>query len=322
MKNNSLELSIEDCERIEEEFTKKAVMFSNFFTDTDLKAESAKQVISRLDSNNKIRLVYGEEARTEPKKSDWLKRTVITALAATALLGTAYFSALAYFEKQGYEARIQGLTAEKSFVLLQKQKSDKNNRAQQESITALQTDYASALKTVSTTEKKYGCLFEEKTKLQQEYLRKIGQHQECLQSMEQENEQIEEKNSSLKKENTDLAGRIWELSAENTSIKTEASDLKSKHSAEIEQLIEAQIIQRTQKYGDYRRQGTTFSEFSESYAEFFFGKKPSNDEKEVIDRILRKCVKTDGQAIDDVIQSWKCSTIVLLYQDGLRVIDP
>ncbi len=321
MKNNSLELSIEDCEKIEEDFTRKAVMFSNFFTDNNLKAEAAKQVISRT-KGDKIQLVYGGQAKVKPKTPSGIKRIFITAVATAALLGTAYCSALAYFGKQSYEAEIQGLNAEKGFVLLQKQKSDKHNRIQQESITALQTDYTSARKRISAVEQKYGCLFEEKTKLQQEYLRKTGQQQEYLQSLEQETVQLEKTKYFLKKENTDLTGCIWELSAENTSIKTEASNLKSKHYAEIEQLIEAQIIQRTKKYGDYRRQGSSFNEFVESYAEFFFGRKPSNDEKELIDRILRKCVKTDGQTIDDVIQSWKCSTIVLLYQDGLRVIDP
>ncbi len=298
-KKKSLELSIADCERIEEEFTKKAVNFSNSFTNNQLRAGTVEKIISKLDPLNKIKLVYDDnkkEKQAKPvKKSNRIKRAVITAITTASLMGIAYFGGLVYFGKQKYEAELQGLKSSNSLVFLQKQNLKKNNMFQQEYITQLQNHYKKRLGQIYALQKKYGIKLAENN---------------CLQK----------KSSVLEQKNSTLTDRITELEQEQLQLNTERSKLKSRN-LEVKSFIDEQIIQRAKKYGEYRRKGP-FNEFTRAYAEFFFGRKPKDNEKQIIDELLRKYVLTDGKSVEETVQSWKCRTIILQYNKKLRVRDP
>jgi len=340
-KREPLEVSIADCDRIEDEFARKAVFYSNFFTDNNLKAEAAKQVISRLDHLNRIKLVYDDdkkEEKTEPeiaRKPGRIKRAIVTAVTTAALMGAAYLGALTYFDRQSNEAQVQGLTADKRFALMQKQNLERNSLEQQGQIIRLQEDYVNALGQISLIQENYGTSLEEKAELQKEYLTERQKLQAAQTSLteqlekkskeysrlEQVASELRQGNSELQENNSSLADRIARLGEEQERTNAELSRLKS-YDLEIEHFVEAQVIQRTQRYGEYRQKGP-FDSFVAGYAEFFYGKPADEQQKQVIDSILRKYVKTDGRNIDEVLKSWNCNTIILKHAEGrLQVIDP
>ncbi|MBD3303863.1 hypothetical protein GF343_01860 [Candidatus Woesearchaeota archaeon] len=325
--NQGLEFSINDCQAIEQEFTRKAAILSNFFTNRAMKAEAVKQVISRADDYNKIRILYDEGKREPARKSGRIKRAIITAIVTAGVMGASYFGALTYFGKQEYDARIQGLSAEKNLVLLRKQKADKNNlllqeRAQelQARSDGLQKEYAQSLETISQEKQRnsqarerngvlqrdYETLSAEKTLLQKNY---SGLESE-LEKQRQENSGLEADVLELRQNNSGLADRTAELN----------QTIKSKDSAML-RLIEEQITQRTKVHGEYKTKGP-FSNFVSNYAEFFFGREPTEQEKSVLEGILRTYVQTDGKSVDETIQSWGCNTIIMRYKTKPEIIDP
>lgn len=318
--NQGLEFSIADCQEIEKEFTRKAATLTNFFTNRAMKAEAVKQVISRADDHNKIKILYDEGKREPAKKPRRIRRTIITAIVTAGLMGASYLSALTYLGKQEYDARIQGLTAEKNLVVLQKQKSEQNNLLLQERVEGLQKDYAQSLETISqekqknsqarkrnnTLQRNYETISAEQTQLQQNY----SELESELEKKKQENSDLEQSVSELRENNSVLSDRITELS----------QTAKSKDS-EMLRLIEGQVIQRTKVHGEYRSKGP-FSNFVSNYAEFFFGRTPTEQEKSVLEGILRTYVRTDGKTVDEAIQSWGCNMIILRYKDKPEIIDP
>ncbi|MBW2972790.1 hypothetical protein KY346_00175 [Candidatus Woesearchaeota archaeon] len=318
--NQGLEFSIADCQEIEKEFTRKAATLTNFFTNRAMKAEAVKQVISRADDHNKVKILYDAGKREPAKRPGRIKRAVVTAIVTAGLMGASYLGALTYFGKQEYDARIQGLTAEKNFVALQKKREGQNNLLLQERVNNLQEDYEQSLETISQEKQRNSQARERNTALQRDYETLSAEQTQLQQNYSELESELEKK----KQENSDLEQNVSEL-RENSSVLSDritelSQSIRSKDS-EMLRLIEEQIIQRTKVHGEYKCKGP-FSNFVSNYAEFFFGRTPTEQEKSVLEGILRTYVRTDGKTVDEAIQSWGCNTIILRYKTKPEIIDP